>query len=93
LRVLLSRPPFEVDEDAPLVDTLAREATRVLGRRPAMVGQTPWMDSALLSAAGIETVIMGGVGAGAHAAEEWVDLDSLARLAGVLAATAAEYCR
>jgi len=40
-----------------------------------VVGDTPWMDSAILAAAGVETVVCGPAGAGAHAAEEWVDLD------------------
>ena len=50
------------------------------------------MDAALLAAAGVETVVIGPVGAGAHAAEEWVDLESVVQLAGVLAEAAMEYC-
>jgi acetylornithine deacetylase len=50
------------------------------------------MDSALLATAGIETVVMGPHGAGAHAKEEWVDINSVVRLARVLAVTAGQYC-
>jgi acetylornithine deacetylase len=50
------------------------------------------MDSALLANAGVETVVIGPVGAGAHADEEWVDLQSLVELAGILAESAAGYC-
>jgi acetylornithine deacetylase len=57
------------------------------------MGQPFWMDAALLSAAGVETVVIGPIGAGAHAREEWVDLQSLADLALILAQTAVEYCR
>jgi acetylornithine deacetylase len=50
------------------------------------------MDAALLSAAGVDTVVMGATGAGAHAVEEWVDLQSVADLARCLAGTALRYC-
>jgi acetylornithine deacetylase len=50
------------------------------------------MDSALTSGAGIETVVFGPAGAGAHADEDWVDTESLVRCAEVLARTAMEYC-
>lgn len=93
LSVLLDRPPFEVAADAPLVRTIAEQVTAVRGRAPALVGQTPWMDSAFLAAAGIETVVVGGDGAGAHAAEEWADLASHARLMAILVQAAREYCR
>jgi acetylornithine deacetylase len=89
----LFRPGLEIPAQAPLVRTLRRVAAAVLGREPALVGASPWMDSALLAAAGIPTVIFGPAGSGAHAAEEWVDLASVAATAEVLArliATGAE---
>ncbi len=50
------------------------------------------MDSALLANAGIETVVIGPHGSGAHADEEWVDLNSVKQLAAVLARTAIKVC-
>jgi acetylornithine deacetylase len=50
------------------------------------------MDSAILADAGVETVIVGPIGGGAHTEEEWVDLASLETLAGILAETAIAYC-
>ena len=50
------------------------------------------MDAAFTSAAGIPTVVFGPGGAGAHAVEEWADLEQLAACADVLAATAASFC-
>jgi len=90
--VVLVREPFEVAPDAPIVRALTEASTAVLGRTPAYVGQTPWMDAALLAAAGTETVVMGATGAGAHANEEWVDLASVHQLAQCLAETALRYC-
>ena len=58
-----------------------------------MVGDTPWMDSALLAAAGVETVVMGPSGGGAHADEEWVEIDSVVQMADILARAAMAYCQ
>jgi acetylornithine deacetylase len=91
LDVLLVREPFEAAEDAAIVRALTEASTAVLGRRPAYVGQTPWMDAALLAAAGTETVVMGATGAGAHAKGEWVDLASVHQLARCLTETALRY--
>jgi acetylornithine deacetylase len=92
MAVVLVREPFEVAPDAPIVRALTEASTAVLGRSPAYVGQTPWMDAALLSAAGSETVVMGATGAGAHAKEEWVELASVHQLAQCLAEAALRYC-
>ena len=87
-----AREPFEVVPDAPIVRALAGEAAAVIGRTPAFVGDTPWMDAALLAEAGIETVVMGPTGAGEHSAVEWVDVESVVQMAEILARTAVAYC-
>ncbi|HEX6290910.1 MAG TPA: ArgE/DapE family deacylase [Herpetosiphonaceae bacterium] len=91
-RTTFVRSPFEVAADAPIVVELARQAQRLLGSEPKLVGETPWMDAAILSAAGIPTVVFGPSGTGAHAVVEWVDLDSVEQCANVLLATAVEFC-
>lgn len=92
VRPYFARAPFEVPPDAEIVGVLSSASRRVLGRTPAFVGDTPWMDAALLAEAGIETVVMGPTGAGEHSAVEWVDVDSVAQMAEILAQTAADYC-
>ena len=92
VRPLLSREAFEVPADAPLVQAVTAAATEVRGHRPAFLGQSFWMDAAILAAAGVETVVVGPAGAGAHADVEWVDLDSVHRLAAILARTAVSVC-
>lgn len=92
LRPLLTRAPFETHRDAPIVQAVASAATTVLQRPPRYQGDTPWMDAALLAAAGTDTVVIGPHGEGAHAAVEWVDLHSVEQLARILALTAMEYC-
>jgi acetylornithine deacetylase len=93
LRSYFVREPFEVPRDAAVVQAVAGAAARLLGRQPAWVGDTPWMDAALLAGAGIETVVFGAAGAGAHSAEEWADLESVILLAQILAEAALGYCR
>lgn len=85
------RSPFEADLQSKAVGCLRDSAARVLGYEPATVGEMPWMDSALLSEAGIDTVVMGVKGAGAHSHEEWVDLNSVSSLALILAQAAMSY--
>jgi len=50
------------------------------------------MDSALLSSAGIPTVIFGPRGEGAHSAVEWVDLNDLDQCRKIYVDTAREFC-
>ncbi len=85
------RDPFEVAAGAAIVRRLEAASASVLGDAPPHVGEHPWMDSALLAGAGIETVVMGPCGAGAHAAEEWVDLESVHRFAEILIETTRDY--
>jgi acetylornithine deacetylase len=92
-RVMLSRPAFEARPDSPLVATVVRQLESETESSAQLIGETPWMDSALLGAAGVDTVVIGPHGEGAHAAVEWVELQSVERLARVLAGTVMEYCR
>ena len=91
-RPLLTRGGFEARPDAPIVRALMDTATRHLGAKPPIMGAGYWMDAALIAHAGIDTVNIGAIGAGAHAAEEWVDLDSVAQVAAILADTARAFC-
>jgi acetylornithine deacetylase/succinyl-diaminopimelate desuccinylase-like protein len=91
-RVLLAREPFAIDADAALVQLVRRHAASVLGRETEIAGVPYWADSALLSAAGIPTVIYGPGGDGAHAETEWVDVEDLARCRAVYVGVARELC-
>jgi acetylornithine deacetylase len=92
LKVSMIRSPFEIAEDAPIVKTVYHQAAMQLGRQPKFVGGLGWMDSALLSAAGIPTVIFGPGGEGAHAVVEWADLDQLEQSCEILLATVQDFC-
>ncbi len=93
LRILLARNAFETNPQQDVVKVLQQSANEVLGEQPELVGQPYWMDTALLSDAGIETVAMGPIGAGAHSKDEWVDLDSVVKMAEVLVQATLIYCQ
>jgi acetylornithine deacetylase len=92
VRVVAAREPFEVAEDAELVDVVRRSAASVIGVEPDVVGVSFWADSALLSASGVQTVLFGPRGEGAHAEVEWVDVDDLERCVEIYAAVAVDVC-
>ena len=92
LTTLLVRDPFEVRPDCSIVEVVKSATEAVCDNSPRLIGDHPWMDAALLSAAGIETVVIGPSGGGAHSSEEWVDLESAIHLAEILARSACAYC-
>ncbi len=92
VRPLLSRGSFEARPDAAIVQSVQAAAASVLGAPPTIIGEPYWMDAALLAEAGIETVVIGPSGAGAHAAKEWVDLASVESVAKILTRSAMDFC-
>ena len=92
IEIVLSRPAYEIEPGAPIVHDLRASVRAVRGTSPRVVGELAWLDSALLGEAGIPTVIFGPGGAGAHAAEEWVDVATVADCARVLADVVSRFC-
>lgn len=92
MELLLVRDSFEARPDSAVLAAVEQAAAEVLGAAPPRMGESFWMDSAFLGAAGADTIIIGPVGEGAHAVEEWVELDSLAKLAAILAESTVAYC-
>jgi acetylornithine deacetylase len=92
LRMGLVREPFEVDQQADVVQAVKDAAQAVTGKQPEVFGDTPWMDAAFTQAAGIPTVVFGPGGGGAHAVEEWADLASVDTCAEALVRAARTLC-
>jgi acetylornithine deacetylase len=82
-RLVFSRPTLELDPAHELPRTLAAAAGT-----DAFEGVAFWTDGALYAARGLPVVVYGPRGAGAHAAEEWVEVESLVRCSEVYAETA-----
>lgn len=92
VRHIFHRPAFEVSADSAIAQAVRGAARSVLTAEPETYGELWWMDSAILAEAGIETIIIGPSGAGAHADEEWVEIDSVVTLAEILAKTILDFC-
>lgn len=92
LTVDLVRDPYEVDQDEAIVKTVAGVYERVSGNSAEFTGAAGWMDSALLGAAGVPTVVHGPTGDGPHAHVEWADLASLEQYTQTLTEIAYEFC-
>ncbi len=84
----LYRPPMVCPPDA-RVHRMLRE---VLGPDVPGGASRAWLDAALFDAAGIPSVVYGPDGDGAHAAVEWVDVNSVLRCAAVYRQAAERFC-
>jgi acetylornithine deacetylase len=92
VRPVLSRQAWEARPDSAITGIVSAAAESVLGRAPERMGAPYWMDTALLGAAGIDAIVLGPTGEGAHAAMEWVDLQSVRQTAEILVRTARDFC-
>jgi acetylornithine deacetylase len=86
------RETMEADPESQLVRTLSSHAERRLGHRPELRSEAFWTDASLMHAAGIESVLFGPSGEGAHAAVEWADEQSVRDVTEILVATIGEFC-
>ncbi len=93
VKSFFAREPFEVATDAPIVKAVQAAASQTLAQKIEPGGVSFWTDAALLAGAGIPTVVFGPIGAGAHAAVEWIDLRSVEQAAAIYAQTALAYCQ
>lgn len=91
-RRTFTRNSYEADQTSPIARIVGEHASRLRGSGPEIVGGFGWMDSSILGDAGIPTVIYGPGGDGAHALEEWVNLDDCEHCIDLYAAVAKEFC-
>lgn len=87
LSITFERKPFAAAPDSPVKAELHAAVREVTGAEATERGEPFWTDCALLAEAGIDTVLYGVDGGGAHADTEWVTIESLHQVARVLAAT------
>jgi acetylornithine deacetylase len=88
----IDRAPLETREDEDIVQSLQAASVKVSNQPLPISGVPFWTDAAVLSAAGIPSVLLGPAGSGAHAVEEWVDLASVRTCAEIYLATAMNFC-
>ncbi len=89
---LIGRDAFEADPESPIVTTVMRHTERVLGTTPVVRGDPFWTDAGLTHGAGMQSLLVGVVGGGAHAATEWVEVASVHRVTDLLTGVITEFC-
>jgi len=89
---LVARAAFEADVDGPLARAVLDSGARVTEAPVAHRGEPFWTDAGLVQEAGIPCILLGVTGGGAHAAEEWAEVDSIRALADVLKGAILDFC-
>jgi len=92
LVVLVARAAFEADIEGPLARAVLDSGARVTGAPVPHRGEPFWTDAGLVQEAGIPCILLGVTGGGAHADEEWAEVDSVRRLADVLEGAILDFC-
>ncbi|MGA2976769.1 MAG: ArgE/DapE family deacylase [Spirochaetia bacterium] len=93
LRMTFSRESLETSRDSHIAVVLSRQIKSITGRDAVFSGMSGWLDSALLAAAGIPTVVLGPGGEGLHGETEWVDLESLHLCREIVLTAIKDFCR
>lgn len=91
LNILFYRSGLEIPEEEPIVQIVSQARINLMSKH-GFAGESIWMDSALLSEAGIPTVVIGPNGEGAHAATEFVEIKSVAEIAEIVEDVIINYC-
>jgi acetylornithine deacetylase/succinyl-diaminopimelate desuccinylase-like protein len=84
---------MEVDSDEEICQIIKDGTVELTGSAPEWVGGSGWMDTQIIWSKGIPAVAHGPYGEGAHAKEEWVDLNSVYRVAQVHEYAIRKFCR
>ncbi|MCJ1710865.1 M20/M25/M40 family metallo-hydrolase [Clavibacter michiganensis subsp. phaseoli] len=92
LEALVARAAFEADVEGPLARAVLDSGARVTGSPVPHRGEPFWTDAGLVLEAGIPCILLGVTGGGAHADEEWAEVDSIRRLADVLEGAILDFC-
>lgn len=92
IRVTFERPPFDIPHGDPFVAYCTEIITDVLGETPIIRAESAWTDCALLSDAGIPTIMFGPKGEGLHGKKEWVSISSVRKVRDALTQIAKSFC-
>ena len=93
VKASFARGAYSIEAAHPLVQQLKRVAETRLASEVPLIGSSWWMDSALFGEKGIPTVVLGPAGTGAHAREEWVDLETVEQCRAIYTDLLAEFCQ
>ena len=86
------RDAMDVPETADICQTLVACSKEAINITPAFMGGSGWLDTQIIWEKGIPAVAYGPAGDGAHAAVEWVDLESVMDAAKVQELVLHRFC-
>jgi acetylornithine deacetylase len=86
------RGPMDVPETADICQTIVACSKEAIKLTPSFMGGSGWMDTQIMWEKGIPAVAYGPAGEGAHAAVEWVDLDTVMDAAKVQELILRRFC-
>ncbi|WP_400994255.1 M20/M25/M40 family metallo-hydrolase [Agromyces sp. GXQ0307] len=89
---LVARPAMAADEGAAIARSVLAAVEDVTGSPAVRRGDPWWTDAGLIADAGIPVVLVGPVGGGAHADDEWVSIASLETLTAVIGRVIGDFC-
>ncbi|MHA2392249.1 MAG: ArgE/DapE family deacylase [Promethearchaeota archaeon] len=87
------RGAMEVDPHEEICQLLQKTTQKITGSVPRFIGGFGWMDTEIIFNKGIPAVAYGPKGFGAHAAEEWVELESIMNTAKVQEYVIKKFCK
>jgi acetylornithine deacetylase len=90
--VTYAAPALETPREAAIAQMLLESARAVLGERARFGAASFWTDAALLTGAGMPSVLFGPGGDGLHSSVEYVNLEDVALVAEVLVKCARAFC-
>jgi acetylornithine deacetylase len=90
--ITFTRGPMEIRPDERICQVLYSAISDVKGSSPDFVGMSGWLDSEIIWKKGVPVVIFGPRGRGAHAAVEYVELDSVVDTAQILEKVIIRFC-
>lgn len=91
-KITFFREPMEISPEEEICQLLKQGTMEVVGKVPEWVGGSGWMDTQIIHGKGIPAVAFGPSGYGLHAAEEWVDLESVHNAAKVQELVIRRFC-
>jgi len=86
------RGPMEISRDEAVCKVIMSSAEEVRGEKPFFVGGSGWMDTQIMTDLGIPSVAFGPQGFGAHAAVEYVEVDSVTKCAEIFERVIRDFC-
>ena len=86
------RSSMDVPETSDICQTLVACSKEAIELTPAFTGGSGWLDTQIIWGKGIPAVAYGPAGEGAHAAVEWVDLDTVMDAARVQELVLRRFC-